>query len=43
MNPDIALKYFDNATRDLDLDDKPSMFAARAMQHIYFKLLRKNY
>ncbi len=33
--------YFENATRDLDLDDKPSMFAARAMQHIYFKLLEK--
>lgn len=38
---EIARKYFDNATKDLDLDDKPSMFAARAMQHIYFKLLQK--
>lgn len=36
-----AKSYFENATRDLDLDDKPSMFAARAMQHIYFKLLEK--
>jgi phytoene synthase len=38
---EIAIKYFEDATRDLDLDDKPAMFAARAMQHIYFKLLRK--
>jgi phytoene synthase len=38
---EIAKKYFNRATRDLDLDDKPSMFAARAMQHIYFKLLKK--
>ena len=38
---DIAKKYFDNATRDLHMDDKPAMFAARAMQHIYFKLLQK--
>jgi phytoene synthase len=38
---EIATRYFDNATRDLDLDDKPAMFAARAMQHIYFKLLEK--
>jgi phytoene synthase len=38
---EIATRYFDNATHDLDLDDKPAMFAARAMQHIYFKLLEK--
>ena len=36
-----AKKYFEKATDELDLDDKPSMFAARAMQHIYYKLLRK--
>jgi 15-cis-phytoene synthase len=33
--------YFDKANDALNLDDKPSMFAARAMQHIYFKLLEK--
>jgi 15-cis-phytoene synthase len=33
--------YFDKANEALSLDDKPSMFAARAMQHIYFKLLEK--
>lgn len=38
---DIAKKYFDCATHDLDMEDKPGMFAARAMQHIYFKLLQK--
>ncbi len=38
---DIAKKYFDHASQVLDLDDKPSMFAARAMQHIYYKLLQK--
>lgn len=38
---EIATKYFEKATQDLDLDDKPAMFAARAMQHIYFKLLQK--
>jgi phytoene synthase len=37
----IAKQYFYNATKSLDIFDKPSMFAARAMQHIYFKLLRK--
>jgi phytoene synthase len=36
-----AQQYFDNATMNLDLDDKASMFAARAMQHIYHKLLEK--
>lgn len=33
--------YFDKANQSLDFEDKPSMFPARAMQHIYFKLLQK--
>ena len=33
--------YFQTATHDLNLDDKYSMFAARAMQHIYHKILEK--
>ncbi|MBL1212808.1 MAG: presqualene diphosphate synthase HpnD [Ignavibacteriae bacterium] len=37
----IAKKYFNDATRSLDIEDKPAMFAARAMQHIYYKLLKK--
>jgi len=36
-----AKYYFDKANEALSLDDKPAMFAARAMQHIYFKLLEK--
>lgn len=36
-----AKKYFQSATADLNLDDKLSMFAARAMQHIYYNLLEK--
>ena len=36
-----AQEYFDKATMSLNLDDKGSMFAARAMQHIYHKLLEK--
>ena len=36
-----AENYFISATKDLNLDDKYSMFAARAMQHIYHKLLEK--
>lgn len=36
-----AREYFRKADSALDLEDKPAMFAARAMQHIYFKLLRK--
>lgn len=36
-----AENYFRLATMDLNLDDKYSMFAARAMQHIYHKLLEK--
>lgn len=38
---DRAKEYFDKANRHLNLEDKPSMFAARAMQHIYYKLLQK--
>lgn len=33
--------YFEQATENLDLDDKKTMFAARAMQHIYYKMLEK--
>ncbi len=33
--------YFKKATEYLDMDDKYSMFAARAMQHIYHKLLER--
>lgn len=36
-----AKQYFNSATAHLDLDDKKTMFAARAMQHIYFKMLEK--
>lgn len=36
-----AKGYFELATSRLDLDDKKTMFAARAMQHIYFKMLEK--
>ncbi|MHB1686045.1 MAG: presqualene diphosphate synthase HpnD [Ignavibacteriaceae bacterium] len=36
-----AENFFNQATRDLNLDDKYSMFAARAMQHIYHKILEK--
>ena len=36
-----AKKYFDKANRALNLDDKASMFAARAMQHIYERMLDK--
>lgn len=38
---DRAQHYFDAASANLNLDDKGSMFAARAMQHIYHKLLEK--
>ncbi len=38
---DRAKHYFDKATECLNLDDKASMFAARAMQHIYYKMLEK--
>lgn len=33
--------YFNSATSHLDLEDKKTMFAARAMQHIYYKMLEK--
>jgi 15-cis-phytoene synthase len=36
-----ADNYFQKATIALDLDDKGAMFAARAMQHIYYKILTK--
>ena len=36
-----AKDYFAKANRALDISDKSSMFAARAMQHIYFNLLKK--
>ncbi|HSD62915.1 MAG TPA: presqualene diphosphate synthase HpnD [Ignavibacteriaceae bacterium] len=36
-----AKMYFEKATMSLNLDDKAAMFAARAMQHIYFKMLQK--
>ena len=36
------MKYeVERATESLNLDDKGSMFAARAMQHIYYKMLEK--
>ncbi len=38
---DRARKFFYEATRSLNIEDKPSMFAARAMQHIYNHLLNK--
>lgn len=34
-----AKQYFNSATAHLDIDDKKTMFAARAMQHIYYKML----
>jgi 15-cis-phytoene synthase len=36
-----AKHYFNSATAHLDPDDKKTMFAARAMQHIYYKILEK--
>lgn len=36
-----AKEYFSKATENLNLEDKGGMFAARAMQHIYRKLLEK--
>ena len=36
-----AEEYFNRADNSLDFEDKPSLFAARAMQHIYYKLLKK--
>lgn len=36
-----AKYFFDSATNSLDLEDKSSMFAARAMQHIYSRILER--
>lgn len=36
-----AKYYFQKATDSLSLDDKSAMFAARAMQHIYFRILER--
>ncbi len=36
-----AKEFFREATCSLDYEDKPAMFAARAMQHIYFRLLKR--
>jgi phytoene synthase len=36
-----AESFFTKANNKLDFEDKPSMFPARAMQHIYAKLLHK--
>ncbi len=36
-----AKEYFDKATASLNIEDKAQMFAARAMQHIYSKMLGK--
>lgn len=36
-----AERFFVKANESLDFDDKPSMFPARAMQHIYHRLLKK--
>ena len=36
-----AKEDFNKANRSLDFNDKSSMFAARAMQHIYYRLLLK--
>ena len=38
---DRAKEYFDKATASLNIEDKAEMFAARAMQHIYYKVLGK--
>jgi phytoene synthase len=38
---DRAKEYFDKATASLNIEDKAEMFAARAMQHIYYKMLGK--
>ena len=36
-----ARYYFNSATASLNLEDKKAMFAARAMQHIYYRMLNK--
>ncbi|MCU0365359.1 MAG: presqualene diphosphate synthase HpnD [Ignavibacteriaceae bacterium] len=36
-----AREYFNAATASLNREDKKAMFAARAMQHIYYRMLNK--
>lgn len=36
-----AKEYFNSATNCLNREDKKTMFAARAMQHIYYRMLNK--
>jgi phytoene synthase len=36
-----AREYFNSATACLNREDKKAMFAARAMQHIYYRMLNK--
>jgi len=36
-----ASEYFNSATACLNKEDKKAMFAARAMQHIYYRMLNK--
>ncbi len=36
-----VLYYFDKAEKSINFEDKPTLFPARAMQYIYFKLLKK--
>lgn len=36
-----ALHFFEKAEQSINFEDKPSLFPARAMQHIYLKLLKK--
>lgn len=38
---DRAKEYFNKADQSLYFEDKPAMFPARAMQHIYSRLLKK--
>lgn len=38
---DRAKEYFNAATNCLNREDKKAMFAARAMQHIYYRMLNK--
>lgn len=38
---EIAKSFFIKANESLETEDKKSLFAARAMQHIYFRLLYK--
>jgi phytoene synthase len=36
-----ARRFFERATACLNKEDKKAMFAARAMQHIYYRMLNK--